>query len=165
MMGFFGYRGIKGDWGELGLKGDVGIFGSWGIWGIMGGLGFRGEKGEKGGFGEMGILGFFGIFGWMVFVLEVILLLVIVIIDEGGSMIFNCIVGGNLVLKVIWKFEGNILWIGLKYVIDKGLLIINELKFNDIGFYFCVVVSVLGFDEVFVNFMVRGKVIFINYFF
>lgn len=165
MMGPLGTRGIKGDRGEPGPKGDVGIPGNRGIRGTMGGPGPRGEKGEKGDSGVTGIPGPPGIPGRTVSAPEAILLPVTAVIDEGGSMTFSCTVGGNPAPKVTWKFEGNILWTGSKYAIDKGLLIINELKFNDSGFYSCVAASALGSDEAFANLTVRGKVTFINYFF
>ena len=162
MMGPLGPRGIKGDRGEPGPKGDVGIPGNRGIRGTMGGPGPRGEKGDS---GVTGIPGPPGIPGRTVSAPEAILLPVTAVIDEGGSMTFSCTVGGNPAPKVTWKFEGNILWTGSKYAIDKGLLIINELKFNDSGFYSCVAASALGSDEAFANLTVRGKVTFNNYFF
>lgn len=160
MMGPLGPRGIKGDRGEPGPKGDVGIPGNRGIRGTMGGPGPRGEKGKKGDSGVTGIPGPPGIPGRTVSAPEAILLPVTAVIDEGGSMTFSCTVGGNPAPKVTWKFEGNILWTGSKYAIDKGLLIINELKFNDSGFYSCVAASALGSDEAFANLTVRAAPIF-----
>ncbi|XP_022804940.1 uncharacterized protein LOC111342155 [Stylophora pistillata] len=160
MIGPTGPRGVKGEWGEPGPKGDVGIPGNRGIPGAMGSPGPRGEKGEKGDSGEMGIPGPPGIPGRTVSAPEAVLFPFTTVINEGESVSFNCTVSGNPAPKVTWKFEGKRLYSGLKYTIDKELLIINELKFNDTGVYSCVAASALGFDEAFANLTVRAAPIF-----
>lgn len=77
-----------------------------------------------GSFGLIGVLGFFGIFGKLVFVLKIVLLLDENLVDEGENMIFNCMVSGNFMLRIEWRFESEIFLLGVKYFIEEGILIV-----------------------------------------
>lgn len=152
-----GMAGPTGPLGATGFPGHRGEQGLTGVPGVPGVPGPRGEIGEKGSAGPTGIPGPPGKPGKTIYTPQAILLPVDNIADEGENTTFNCSVSGNPTPTVEWKFESERLSSGLKYTIEEGILIINQLNFTDTGLYSCVVSSALGSDEASGNLTVRGK--------
>ncbi|KAJ7370056.1 hypothetical protein OS493_034499 [Desmophyllum pertusum] len=155
-----GMAGPTGPIGATGFPGHRGEQGLTGVPGVPGVPGPRGEIGEKGSAGPTGIPGPPGKPGKTIYTPQAILLPVDNIADEGENTTFNCSVSGNPTPTVEWKFESERLSSGLKYSIEEGILIINQLNFTDTGLYSCVVSSALGSDEASGNLTVRAAPIF-----
>ena len=73
-------------------------------------------------------------------------------------MTFYCKVGGNpSPAAVEWRFKGRKIRSGAKYLINEGVLIVENLNYSDAGQYTCAARNILGSSEATGNLSVRGK--------
>ena len=152
-----GPRGRRGPKGKKGLQGPVGPPGKSGKTGMTGPAGPRGEKGDKGEPGPKGMPGPPGRPGKSISAPQVVLSPAEQTRDEGGKMTFYCTVGGNPSPAVEWRFKGRKVRSGAKYLINGGVLIVENLNYSDAGQYTCTARNILGSSEATGNLSVRGK--------
>lgn len=157
MTGPTGPRGIKGEMGSQGSRGATGIAGERGQQGETGAPGRIGDKGERGSPGPKGVPGPPGIPGKSISAPQTVLLAVENTVNERENTTFNCTASGNPTPRIEWKFESEILFSGLKYSIEEGILTINQLNFSDTGLFSCLATSALGSAEASSSLTVRGK--------
>ena len=153
-----GPRGRRGPKGNKGLQeGSMGPLGKSGKTGMKGPAGPRGEKGDKGEPGPKRMSGPPGRPGKSISAPQVMLSPAEQTRDEGGDTTFYCTVGGNPSPAVEWRFKGRKVRSGAKYLINGGVLIVENLNYSDAGQYTCTARNILGSSEATGNLSVRGK--------
>ena len=157
MTGLTGPRGDKGDKGGPGPKGMPGPPGRTGKTGMTGLTGPTGDKGDKGGPGTKGMPGPPGRPGESVSTPQLIISPTDQTKDERSNSVIYCTVKGNPTPSVEWRFKSRKLYLGAKYLIKEGELVVRNLNYSDAGQYTCVARNILGTSEASGNLKVRGK--------
>lgn len=146
-QGLLGPKGQRGNTGPRGMQGPPGLIGDAGPQGNQGPPGPRGFKGEIGSLGPRGPVGTSKTSSFEPYAflspaqsLE----------DENSRTLvtFRCKASGNPRPSVSWRFKGQTLLQGDKYLIkDDGTLVIRRVSSEDVGWYVCVATNTLGSHE------------------
>ena len=161
-----GSRGRRGQKGRKGNKGDKGIMGSpgkSGKQGMMGPVGPQGQpgiKGQKGDTGPAGMPGTKGEPGQSISAPSVAVTPAKLIVNEGGSALFQCSVSGNPEPAITWSKLDNQSEIS-QSAVSRGKLLLQNVKGSDSGAYKCSASNILGQTQALVRLEVNGKIILI----
>lgn len=159
-MGDKGERGEKGSMGIPGLHGNNGIRGPHGRRGEKGEMGEKGMKGETGRKGEQGPKGTSGSSGnpdSSISSPQVIASPPTMVINEGQTAVFNCLVRGFPKPVIGWSKEeevGN-----SSSLTSNSKLMIHNVRRSDAGTYRCQAKNIFGTERKTVYLAVNSKYI------